>query len=174
MGPNLFCYLLLDGYNTWNFTVRLKNNTLFQKLFLTVGLDLSISTAVEELSVVGSASAAGSITIQSLEWKSVWISTAASFGVAGSFDTRFDWASLVGGWIKNFVSEFSVVNLVSAQEQRHQVLYELSFNWTSSNGAHVSVVQFSARSSQIDTGTGSSVVSNWLVCQKMTILENQR
>ena len=139
MGPNLCCYLLLDGYNTRNFTVRLKNNTLFQKLFLAVGLDLTVAAAVEELGVVGSATAAGSVTVESLEWESVGVATAARLLTADALHAWLDWATGVSAWVKIgvVVSVLVVSDRRARDEKGEQVVNKDTLDGASSCGTRI-------------------------------------
>ena len=128
---------------------------------LAVSLDLTVAAAVEELSVVGSGTAAGSVTIEGLEWESVWVGTAASLLAANALHAWLDWASLVVAWVESVVVSISVVvDLGSGEKKSEQRVNKLSFDGTSVSGAVVGV-QTVARFSQVDTGTGTWSVADF-------------
>jgi len=129
--------------------------------YLTVGFDLTVTAAVKKLSVVSPGTATGSVTVQSFEWKSVWVSTAASFFSGDTFDTWFDWASFVVAWVESVVVSVSVViDLGSRQEKSEQRVNKLSFDGASVSGT-VFGVQAVTRVSQVDTGSGTWLVRNF-------------
>jgi len=122
---------------------------------------LTVTAAVKKLSVVSPGTATGSVTVQSFEWKSVWISTTASFFSRNTFDTWFDWASFVVAWVKSVVVSVGIIiNLRSGQEKSEQRINKLSFDGTSVFGTVISV-QGVARVPQVDTGTGTWLVGNF-------------
>jgi len=122
---------------------------------------LSITATVQQLSVVSPGTATSSVTIQSFEWESVWVSTAASFFSGDTFDTWFDWASFVVAWVESVVVSVGVViNLRSRQEEGKQRINKLSFDGTSKSGTVIGV-QVVTRISQVDSGTGTWLVSNF-------------
>jgi len=123
---------------------------------------LTVTAAVQQLSVVSPGSAASSVTVQSFEWESVWVSTAASFFSGDTFDTWFDWASFVVAWVEStgVVSVGVVINLGSRQEEGKQRINKLSFDGTSKSGTVIGV-QVVTRISQVDSGTGTWLVSNF-------------
>merc|ERR1712109_244438 len=108
-------------------------------LNLTVGFNLSVGATVKKLSVVSSGSAASSVTIQSFEWESVWITTAARFFTRNSFDSSFDWASGIGGWVEVavVVSVGVVSDWGSRDQESEQVVNEDTFDGACSGGARV-------------------------------------
>jgi len=129
--------------------------------YLTVGFDLTVTAAVKKLGVVSPGTATGSVTVQSFEWKSVWVSTAASFLAGNSFDTWFDWASFVVAGIKSVVVSVGVVvDLGSRKEKSEERINKLSFDGTSVSGT-VFGVQVVTRVSQVDSSSGSWVVRNF-------------
>jgi len=129
--------------------------------YLTVGFDLTVTAAVKKLSVVSPGTATGSVTVQSFEWKSVWVSTAASLFTGNSFDTWFDWASFTMAGIESVaVSVGVVVDLGSRKEVGKERVNELSFDGTSHSGA-VFGVQLVARGFQVNSGSGSWVVGDF-------------
>jgi len=129
--------------------------------YLTVGFDLTVTAAVKKLSVVSPGTATGSVTVQSFEWKSVWVSTAASFFTGNSFDTWFDWASFVVAGIKSVVVSVGVVvDLGSRKEKSEERINKLSFDGTSVSGTVVGV-QVVTRSFQVNSSSGSWVVGDF-------------
>jgi len=129
--------------------------------YLTVGFDLTVTAAVKKLGVVSPGTATGSVTVQSFEWKSVWVSTAASFLAGNSFDTWFDWASFVVAGIESVVVSVGVVvDLGSGKEKSEERINELSFDGTSVSGAVIGV-QVVTRVSQINSSSGSWVVGDF-------------
>merc|ERR1712190_686855 len=126
---------------------------IISKNYLTVGFDLTVTAAVKKLSVVSPGTATGSVTVQSFEWKSVWVITAASFFTGNSFDTWFDWASFV-------VAVGVVVDLGSRKEKSEERINKLSFDGTRVSGT-VFGVQVVTRVSQVDSSSGSWVVRNF-------------
>ena len=87
---------------------------------------MTVTAAVEKLSVVGSGTATGSVSVKSFEWKSVWVSAAAGFLAGNTFDSRFDWASCVVAGIETVVVSVAVViDLVSGQEESEAELAHL-------------------------------------------------
>ena len=122
---------------------------------------MTVTAAVKKLSVVGPGTATSSVTVQSFEWKSVWVSTATSFFSGNSFDTWFDWASFVVAWVESVVVSVGVViDLGSRQEKSEERINKLSFDGASVSGTFV-IVQGDARVSQVNTGTGTWLVSNF-------------
>ena len=122
---------------------------------------MTVTAAVEKLSVVGSGTATGSVSVKSFEWKSVWVSAAASFLAGNTFDSRFDWASFVVAGIETVVVSVAVViDLGSGQEESEETVNELTFDGASVSGTFV-VVQGDARVSEVDTGAGSWVVGDF-------------
>merc|ERR1711988_1790647 len=77
--------------------------SIFSIFGLTISLDLSISAAVQYLSVVSSGTAASPVAIQSPEWVPVWISTATSFVTASLLSVWFRSASTLNPFA-SFVS----------------------------------------------------------------------
>jgi len=127
---------------------------------LTVGFNLSVSTTVKKLSVVSSGSAASSVSIQSFEWESVWITAAARFFARDSFDSGFDWASCIGGWVEiTVVVSVSVVgNWGSGDQESKQIVNKDTFNGASSGSTRVTWVVGLARSESVWTLSGTGVV----------------
>ena len=116
---------------------------------------MTVTAAVKKLSVVGPGTATSSVTVQSFEWKSVWVGTAARFFSGDTFDTWFDWASFVVAWVESVVVSVGVVvDLGSRQEEGEERVNKLSFDGTSVSGTVVGV-QRVARVSEVDTGTGT-------------------
>merc|ERR1712156_768305 len=131
------------------------------KNYLTVGFDLTVTAAVKKLSVVSPGTATGSVTVQSFEWKSVWVSTATGFFSRDTFDTWFDWASFVVAWVESVVVSVGViVDLGSRQEEGEERVNKLSFNGASVSGTVIRV-QGVTRVSQVDTSSGSWVVGDF-------------
>merc|ERR1712217_767541 len=131
-------------------------------LDLTVGFNLSVGATVKKLGVVGSGSAASSVTIQSFEWESVWITTAARFFSGDTFDTGFDWASGIGGWVEVAVgmSVGVVSDWGSGDQESEQVVNEYTFDGAGSGGARVTWVVGLARSESVWTLSGTWRVGN--------------
>jgi hypothetical protein len=122
---------------------------------------LTVTAAVKKLSVVGSGTATGSVSVKSFEWKSVWVSAAAGFLAGNTFDSRFDWATFVVAGIETVVVSVGVViDLGSRQEESEKTVNELTFDGASVSGTVV-VVQGVARVSEVDAGTGSWVVGDF-------------
>merc|ERR1712156_255445 len=141
-------------------TLNIKNYLLL-KNYLTVGFDLTVTAAVKKLRVVSPGTATSSVTVQSFEWKSVWVSTAASFFSGDTFDTWFDWASFVVAWVESvLVSVGVVVDLRSRKKKSEERINKLSFDGTSVSGT-VFGVQVVTRVSQVDSSSGSWVVRNF-------------
>jgi len=132
-------------------------------LNLTVGFNLSVGTTVKKLGVVGSGSAASSVTIQSFEWESVWITTAARFFSGDTFDSGFDWASGISGWVEiTVVVSVSVVGDWGSRDQEsEQVVNEDTFDGAGSGGARVTWVVGLARSESVWTLSGTGVVGDF-------------
>merc|ERR1712159_107762 len=107
---------------------------------LTVSFDLTVTAAVQQLSVVSPGSTASSVTVQSFEWKSVWVSATTSLFSGDSFDTWFDWASFVVAWVESVVVSVGVVvDLGSRQEEGKERVNKLSFDGTSESGTVIGV-----------------------------------
>ena len=122
---------------------------------------MAVTAAVKKLSVVGSGTATGSVSVKSFEWKSVWVSAAASFLTGNTFDSRFDWASFVVAGIETVVVSVGVViDLGSRQEESEKTVNELTFDGASVSSTVV-VVQGVARVSEVNTGAGSWVVNDF-------------
>merc|ERR1712130_244846 len=132
-------------------------------LNLTVGFNLSVGTAVKKLGVVCSGSAASSVSVQSFEWESVWITTAARFFSGDTFDTGFDWASGVGGWVEiTVVVSVSVVSdWGSRNQESKQVVNEDTFDGAGSGSARVTWVVGLARSESVWALSGTGVVGDF-------------
>ena len=122
---------------------------------------MTVTAAVKKLSVVGSGTATGSVSVKSFEWKSVWVSAAARFLAGNTFDSGFDWATFVVAGIETVVVSVAVVvDLGSGKEKGEKTVNELTFDGASVSGTVV-VVQGVARVSEVDTGTGSWVVDGF-------------
>jgi len=123
---------------------------------------LIVTAAVKKLSVVGSSTATGSVSVKSFEWKSVWVSATASFLAGNTFDTGFNWATFVMASIESagVVSVSVVIDLRSRQKKSEKTVNELTFNSASVSGTFV-VVQGNARVSEVDTGTGTWLVGDF-------------
>ena len=122
---------------------------------------MTVTAAVKKLSVVGSGTATGSVSVKSFKWKSVWVSAAAGFLAGNTFDSGFDWATFVVAGIETVVVSVGVViDLGSGQEESEETVNELTFDGASVSSTVV-VVQGVARVSEVDTGTGSWVVGDF-------------
>ena len=106
---------------------------------LAVSLDLTVAAAVEELSVVGSGTAAGSVTIEGLEWESVWVGTAASLLAANALHAWLDWAAGVGARVEIgvVVSVLVVSDWRARDEKGEQVIDKDTLDGASSCGTRI-------------------------------------
>ena len=101
---------------------------------------MTVTAAVEKLSVVGSGTATGSVSVKSFEWKSVWVSAAARFFAGNTFDSGFDGATFVVAGIETVVVSIAVVvDLGSGKEKGEKAVDELTFDGASVSGTVVIV-----------------------------------
>ena len=125
---------------------------------------MTVTAAIEKLGVIGSASAASSVTIESFEWKPVWVGTATVF-LSRGFDTGFDWASGVGGRVEVavVVSVGFVGDLGSGDQESKQVINEDTLDGAGSGGARVTLV-----------GVPAGLVSFWALSGAWKVIDFPR
>ena len=122
---------------------------------------MAVTAAVKKLSVVGSGTATGSVSVKSFKWKSVWVSAAAGFLAGNTFDSGFDWATFVVAGIETVVVSIAVVvDLGSGKEKGEKAVDELTFDGASVSGTVV-IVQTVATVSEVDTGAGTWSVDDF-------------
>ena len=118
--------LLLRQYKSeHNEDEQYKHLAVKTRYKLAVSLDLTVGAAVEELGVVGSAAAAGSVTIESLEWESVGVATAARLLTADALHAWLDWATGVSAWVKIGVVVSVLVLKTQSQKIESKILGNL-------------------------------------------------
>jgi hypothetical protein len=126
---------------------------------------LTVSATVKKLSVVGPASATSSVTIKSFEWKPVWVATAARFFSGNTFDSSFDWATGISGWVEVgvVVSVGVVGDWGSGDQESEQVINKDTFDGAGSGGAVIGWVVGLATGESVWTlaGTWSVVDFPW-------------
>jgi len=126
-----------------------------------VGLHLSVRAAVQERRVVGSATAAGTLTVQGLEWKSLRVGSATLLLSAIALSTLLHWATGIVRWVKSVAVSVLVVvdSAASGKQERECVVGKLAFNHASVGSALV-LVSLEARGSKVSTSTRSREVGN--------------